>query len=186
MAGPFLPDCVQQQQQQQKQQQQQQQSAADDQNSSPCECASIPGSSCSANLAAVLIAAGFSVRASDSFFSSVGGKHAIDSFQSENAFYYSFYKQVAESTSWAQALQLLREDSLSEAPFCINALRRFNIYQELVFGLAYRCLYFLGLDAAAFYCYCVFLVYGAGLLALLSMAGASGDRRGAFDERLVQ
>eukprot|EP00927_Polykrikos_kofoidii_P055511 TRINITY_DN49756_c0_g1_i1.p1 TRINITY_DN49756_c0_g1~~TRINITY_DN49756_c0_g1_i1.p1 ORF type:complete len:1365 (-),score=166.52 TRINITY_DN49756_c0_g1_i1:14-4072(-) len=94
----------------------------------------------------------------------------IGLFQAENAFYYSFYDQLVHSKDFVEGLWLLVSDRLSEAPSAINALKRFNIFQEVIIGAAWRGLSAAGLSTspAFFYCSCVFAVHGVGLCALAS------------------
>jgi hypothetical protein len=113
------------------------------------------------------------MRASSRFFAAHGTVDVASIFRMENAFYYSFYDQLVQADSTRDALRLLLWDRLSEAPDVINALRRFNIHQELLTGLAWRACRALGwghLDPAAFYCCAVFAVYLCGLLGLAACA----------------
>ncbi|CAE8661781.1 unnamed protein product, partial [Polarella glacialis] len=62
------------------------------------------------------------------------------SLKTENAFYYSYYEETVLAPSVGAALGAALRDSRSEAPDTINAIRRFNIYQEIFTGLLYRAL----------------------------------------------
>eukprot|EP00921_Rhytidocystis_pertsovi_P017957 GHVQ01028203.1.p1 GENE.GHVQ01028203.1~~GHVQ01028203.1.p1 ORF type:complete len:1023 (-),score=97.22 GHVQ01028203.1:163-3231(-) len=57
---------------------------------------------------------------------------------SEAAFYYSFYGDVVKASSFTEGVKLLLKDTRSEYPDVLNALRRFNIYQELFVGAVWR------------------------------------------------
>jgi len=57
---------------------------------------------------------------------------------SENAFYYSFFREVTDAPSFSAAVRGMVEDTRSEYPTTINAFSRFNIYQEVALGLVYR------------------------------------------------
>eukprot|EP00049_Salpingoeca_infusionum_P015421 m.299694 g.299694 ORF g.299694 m.299694 type:complete len:711 (-) comp15873_c0_seq1:97-2229(-) len=70
------------------------------------------------------------------FFSALETNERMLSFKSEQAFYYSFYKDLVDlrkqSVGWLNAVKGLTHDTLSESPSTINALSRFNIYPEVV------------------------------------------------------
>eukprot|EP00434_Breviolum_minutum_P007644 symbB.v1.2.006741.t1/scaffold403.1/size211681/6 len=69
----------------------------------------------------------------------------------------------------------LLEDTLSEAPNKICALRRFNIYQEVCFGVLYQGFRGFGMTPGSFYCMCVFLLYGFGLWAFFGSLKSSAE-----------
>ncbi|CAK0897669.1 unnamed protein product [Prorocentrum cordatum] len=126
--------------------------------------------------AALCVAGAITARAARSFFEKYLAEADISlGFQSENAFYYSFYSHLVRADSWWDGLCDLYADRLSEAPAEVNALRRFNIYQEALLGMAWRgaaaAVQSLGLaaapDPARFYCASVFVAYFFGVLALL-------------------
>jgi C-mannosyltransferase DPY19L len=60
------------------------------------------------------------------------------SFQTEQGFYYYYYKRVVQAPSTWAAIQSTLVDYGSEYPASLNPLRRFNVYPELVVGLLYR------------------------------------------------
>ncbi|CAJ1371305.1 unnamed protein product, partial [Effrenium voratum] len=127
----------------------------------------------SKTICAVAVSAWIAARAAILFFSHAP-EDASERFQSENAFYFSFYRQLVAG----EQISRLIADPLSEAPATVPALRRFNIYQELCFGLLYRGLQFFPgtlMSPATFYCLCVFVVYGFGLLAFFSMLGSAAE-----------
>ncbi len=59
-------------------------------------------------------------------------------FHSENAFYYSYFHHVVRANSTRDAIMSLVADSRTEFPDVINALERFNVYQEAILGFVYR------------------------------------------------
>ncbi|CAJ1461588.1 unnamed protein product, partial [Effrenium voratum] len=65
--------------------------------------------------------------------------------KTENAFYYSYYEEFVEAPTLGAAMGRMLRDDRSEAPDVINALHRFNIYQEVICGLLFRgAAHFLG------------------------------------------
>ncbi|CAE7567570.1 dpy-19 [Symbiodinium sp. CCMP2592] len=117
----------------------------------------------------LILSTWIAARAASIFFGRQTSSDVADSFGSENAFYYSFYRQFLDSSDGFLV------DRYSEAPNSINALRRFNIYQELCLALLYQGMQSLtpSLPAAAtFYCGGVFVLYGVGVFTLLWMAGS--------------
>lgn len=70
------------------------------------------------------------------------------SFRTEMAFYYNYYKRIADpndqihhnltDVSVLDSLRTLLNDNLTEFPQTINAVKKFNIYPEVVIGLNYR------------------------------------------------
>jgi hypothetical protein len=96
---------------------------------------------------------------------------------SENGFYYSFYNDVVTSSSLNEAYQRLVYDARSEWGHTINAVRRFNIYQEITFALLFRAASALSggqlstwLTPMTFYLHMVFLGFGLGLAAFVRLA----------------
>eukprot|EP01134_Creolimax_fragrantissima_P000073 CFRG0073T1 len=57
---------------------------------------------------------------------------------SEQAFYYSYYDDIVKAPSLGDGLHDLIINKRSEYPDTINTLNRFNIYPELIMGVAYR------------------------------------------------
>eukprot|EP00439_Symbiodinium_sp_Y106_P075465 s1423_g14.t6 len=117
----------------------------------------------------LILSTWIAARAASIFFGRQTSSDVADSFGSENAFYYSFYRQFLDSSDGFLV------DRYSEAPSSINALRRFNIYQELCLALLYQGLQSLTASlpaAATFYCGGVFVLYGVGVFTLLWMAGS--------------
>lgn len=126
----------------------------------------------SKNLWALVLSAWIASRAAIIFFGK-DPREVSQRFASENAFYYSFYSQLLSESPWK-----LWEDRLSEAPSAILALRRFNIYQELCFGLLFQGLQGIfgeSISPASFYCLCVFIVYGLGLWAFFGSLETSAE-----------
>eukprot|EP00045_Choanoeca_perplexa_P011267 m.118693 g.118693 ORF g.118693 m.118693 type:complete len:661 (+) comp15570_c0_seq3:149-2131(+) len=57
---------------------------------------------------------------------------------SEQAFYYSFYTDVANAATWQDAYFALSTDNRTEHPDTINSLSRFNVWPEAITAVAYR------------------------------------------------
>ena len=74
----------------------------------------------------------------------------VSHLQTENGFYYSFYKDVVEADSLWAGLDAVLRDTRSEYPMTVNALHRFNVYQEMVLGFTYRALALVGLAGDPF------------------------------------
>ncbi|CAE8700883.1 unnamed protein product, partial [Polarella glacialis] len=58
------------------------------------------------------------------------GLAATAALQTENGFYYSYYSELVEADSALEGLQNIIWDRRTEYPDVLNAIRRFNIYQE--------------------------------------------------------
>ncbi|PFH36041.1 hypothetical protein BESB_056920 [Besnoitia besnoiti] len=103
---------------------------------------------------------------------------------SEGSFYYSFFGDVVSAPTWTEGLRVLLNDERSEHPDVINALRRFNVYQELLAGLLYRGVRALLGDSGMtlyiartpfnFYTACVFLLQAFGVAVLAGLAAVTG------------
>nr|CEL66154.1 TPA: hypothetical protein BN1204_019750 [Neospora caninum Liverpool] len=103
---------------------------------------------------------------------------------SEGSFYYSFFNDVIAAPTWRAGLDAVLRDERSEHPDVVNALRRFNVYQELLAGLLYRALHALLGDAWLteyiartpfnFYTACVFLLQALGVAVLVGLAAVTG------------
>ena len=90
---------------------------------------------------------------------------------SENAFYYSFYRDMVDASSaWQAAAGLLSNGDI-EYPEVVNILRRLNIFPEMAVAAAQRALAIAGIETDPFHLYlnAVFGLYavGAGALFLL-------------------
>ena len=59
-------------------------------------------------------------------------------FRTEMGLYYSYYQSMVDAPTWQQGLDELIHDKVTEYPKTINVLKRFNLYPELVVGLAKR------------------------------------------------
>ncbi|CAJ1376933.1 unnamed protein product, partial [Effrenium voratum] len=101
--------------------------------------------------------------------------------KTENAFYYSYYEEFVEAPTLGAAMGRMLRDDRSEAPDVINALHRFNIYQEVICGLLFRgAAHFLGrenlVDPWYFFRSCSYALQGLGHVALLRLLAAlTGD-----------
>ncbi|OUC49351.1 hypothetical protein D917_00983 [Trichinella nativa] len=59
-------------------------------------------------------------------------------FRTEMGFYYSFYKYLVNAKSFKEGLIALTRDNQTEYGREINALKRFNIYPEIIISAMYR------------------------------------------------
>ncbi|CAJ1397233.1 unnamed protein product [Effrenium voratum] len=73
---------------------------------------------------------------------------AVAALQTENAFYYSYFQELVDSESLLEGFQRIIWDRRTEYPEVLNAIRRFNIYQEILLAVEYRLLGLLGLGFA--------------------------------------
>lgn len=93
-------------------------------------------------------------------------------FFSENALYYSFYKQLINSDTLGKGVQSLISTDRIQYPDNINVIKEYNIYAELTLGFTYRLLTDLGVtpDPMDFYLKSVFLISGlaVGLIFIIS------------------
>eukprot|EP00127_Corallochytrium_limacisporum_P003539 Clim_evm22s150 gene=Clim_evmTU22s150 len=98
------------------------------------------------------------------------------SMYSEQGFYYSFYKHAALE-GWSSIHSHFLANDRVEAPNTINALYRFNVYQELILGLSYHyCRELLNdIDMVTFYYGFIFALNGVGI-AMLFLCSTSAGR----------
>lgn len=97
----------------------------------------------------------------------------VSCLQTENGFYYSYYGGLVEAKTVASGLREIVWDTRSEYPETLNALRRFNIYQEVVLALLYRALRTCGMalvDAWDFFRYTLLLHNSLGQAAIALLA----------------
>lgn len=103
----------------------------------------------------------------------------VGCLQTENGFYYSYYGDLVDAGSIAEGLREIVWDTRSEYPDTLNALRRFNIYQEVCLAGIFRVLRSLGLaivDAWTFFRYALLVHSSLGQVALsLLSAELSGN-----------
>lgn len=59
-------------------------------------------------------------------------------FRTEMGLYYSYYKTVVHAPTMRDGVEQLLYNNHTEYPSTINTLKRFNLYPEVVIGLAYR------------------------------------------------
>ncbi|CAL8071737.1 unnamed protein product [Calicophoron daubneyi] len=94
----------------------------------------------------------------DLFFSRLSSMERELTFRTEMGFYYSYYKQLILASNWSEGWYSLLSDVRTEVPRCLkltnsadpsdisfteycsdlNAMRRFNLYPELILAWAYR------------------------------------------------
>ncbi|CAE7573144.1 PFK5, partial [Symbiodinium necroappetens] len=99
--------------------------------------------------------------------------------KTENAFYYSYYEEFVIAPDLGSALGSSLYDRRSEAPDTINALKRFNVYQEVICGALYRLAVWLCgrhnvVDPWYFFRSCSYVLQGLGHVGLLRLAAALG------------
>jgi len=82
----------------------------------------------------------------------------------------SFYDRFVHEPNIIDGLYLFYDDRISEHPYSINALSRFNVYQEMIIGLLYRSFGFLFMTPFAFFKIALQVVVGSGGMALTYMA----------------
>ncbi|XP_038077651.1 probable C-mannosyltransferase DPY19L3 isoform X2 [Patiria miniata] len=106
------------------------------------------------------------------WFSNIKEVEREISFRTEAGFYYSFYKQLVFAPSITEGLHGLTHDNDTENWRTINALERFNIYQEVVLAIIYKSLSFIqkSYPPIFFYIYSVFALHGLYLVALYCTA----------------
>ncbi|SOV13449.1 conserved Plasmodium membrane protein, unknown function [Plasmodium sp. gorilla clade G2] len=60
------------------------------------------------------------------------------SLYSEESFYFSFYNDIVKSNTFLEGINCLLKDNRSEYPDTINAIKRFNIYPEIILGALWK------------------------------------------------
>lgn len=123
------------------------------------------------------------------FVEIVGYHHSINTLsvpeqkvvglKTENAFYYSYYEETVSAPSVVDAFWRVVQDDRSEAPEVVNALERFNVYQEICAGLLYRLFrWILGEewlpDPWYFFRGTSYALNASGQFALMSLVAACG------------
>lgn len=106
--------------------------------------------------------------------------------KTENAFYFSYYEDFVTAGNLWEALWRMLRDARSEAPDVINAIHRFNIYQEVICGFLYHLIPEAiavdnihiwrreWVDPWYFFRGCSYVLQGLGHVALLRLAAAVG------------
>jgi len=94
----------------------------------------------------------------------------IMGLHTENGFYYSFYDRFVHAPNFIDGLLLFYDDRISEHPHSINALARFNVYQEMLIGILYRSFGFLFMAPWDFFGISLCIVVGIGGFALTYIA----------------
>jgi len=101
------------------------------------------------------------------------GLAAVSALQTENAFYYSYFQELVDVEHIGVGLYRIIWDHRTEYPDVLNAIRRFNIYQEILLAFEYRILRGFGLALPHpfhFFRFHVILVNGLGQAFLCFMA----------------
>eukprot|EP00927_Polykrikos_kofoidii_P006364 TRINITY_DN12582_c0_g2_i1.p1 TRINITY_DN12582_c0_g2~~TRINITY_DN12582_c0_g2_i1.p1 ORF type:complete len:1076 (+),score=144.74 TRINITY_DN12582_c0_g2_i1:77-3304(+) len=106
-------------------------------------------------------------------------EQTVAALRTECAFYYSYYAEAVAAPTWTAAVWSAFRDRRSEAPDTINALYRFNVYQELFCGLICRFLRWIVGEQWLphpwyVYRHCCYLLQGAGHASLVLMAASCG------------
>ncbi|KJP84970.1 hypothetical protein AK88_05393, partial [Plasmodium fragile] len=94
------------------------------------------------------------------------------SLYSEESFYFSFYDDIVNAETYLEGIKLLIHDDRSEYPNTINAIRRFNIYPEIILGTVWRAFNLKErfLTPFNFYVYAVLLSQAASVSTLFFFA----------------
>ena len=120
----------------------------------------------------------------DRHFSHLSPVEREMSLRTEMAFYYNYFKRIADPSdqihtnlthvSVYHSIRTILNDNLTEFPNTINALKKFNIYPEVIIGLNYRIFaYFLNLFDLSPLKECYLVSRGADLSPVESCEGLS-------------
>jgi hypothetical protein len=85
-------------------------------------------------------------------------------FESESALYYSYMKDVIDAPSLFAGIKSLIWHTGTENPYTMNVIQRFNIFQEILFGMIWRVWPFsYPADPITMYKDCIFLLWSMGM-----------------------
>jgi len=72
------------------------------------------------------------------FFQNTSEDYKKQIFYSENAFYYSFYEQLAKTSNWGGEMKKNRSNDRVQYPEKINVFKKYNIWPEVLGSILYR------------------------------------------------
>ncbi|BFZ09497.1 hypothetical protein BsWGS_12536 [Bradybaena similaris] len=96
------------------------------------------------------------------------------SFRTESGLYYSYFKQLIQSSSLVQGISDLTKDTVTEHPDTINVLARMNVYQEVILASIYKLLG-ISVRPILFYTYSIFCLHGFLVSALCLLTWLLSD-----------
>ncbi|KAM3724759.1 C-mannosyltransferase dpy-19 [Dirofilaria immitis] len=74
----------------------------------------------------------------DRHFSHLADFEREMAYRTEMGLYYSFYKKLIAESSISEALHQITNDNVTEYGHTINTLKRFNLYPEVILGIAFK------------------------------------------------
>ncbi|EJD76141.1 dumpy-19 [Loa loa] len=74
----------------------------------------------------------------DRHFSHLADFEREMAYRTEMGLYYSFYKKLISEPSFLETLNQITNDNVTEYGHTINTLKRFNLYPEVILGIAFK------------------------------------------------